>query len=131
MLKGVSFSLNLKNVLYSRPEHLNQQYAAVILKAINHELIDCNRVEAVQEGKRLCVCLPWCQRRLHALRQGAGGGGFIELMLWSGQRSQHAHCNSTNIMMNIKHRPANRAQTHIITAEQHKVNELVLLSGVA
>lgn len=131
MLKGVSFSLNLKNVLYSRPEHLNQHYAAVILKAINHELIDCNRVEAVQEGKRLRVCLPWCQRRLHALRQGAGGGGFIELMLWSGQRSQHAHCNSTNIMMNIKHRPANRAQTHIITAEQHKVNELVLLSGVA
>lgn len=57
MLKGVSFSLNLKNVLYSRPEHLNQQYAAVILKAINHELIDCNRVEAVQEGKRLCVCV--------------------------------------------------------------------------
>lgn len=79
----------------------------------------------------MCVCLPGCQRRLHALRQGAGGGGFIELMLWSGQRSQHAHCNSTNIMMNIKHRPANRAQTHIITAEQHKVNELVLLSGVA
>lgn len=50
-------------------------------------------------------CLPGGQRWLHALRQGAGGGGFIELVLWSGQRSQHAHWNSTNTTM--KHPPRN------------------------
>lgn len=45
----------------------------------------------------LFLCLPGCQTGLHALGQGAGGGGFIELVFRSGQRSQHAHWNSTNI----------------------------------
>lgn len=52
--------------------------------------------------------LPGCQRGLHALRQGAGGGGFIELVLRSGQRSQHAHCNSTNITMKRQTRTTTR-----------------------
>lgn len=34
---------------------------------------------------------PGRQAGLHALRQRAGGRGFIELMLRGGQRSQHAH----------------------------------------
>lgn len=53
-------------------------------------LIIQTSVKAVQEEPVL-ACLPGCQRGLHALRQGAGGGGFIELLLRSGQRSQHAH----------------------------------------
>lgn len=78
---------------------MDWQNVAAILEAINHELIDCtNSVKAVQEEPVL-ACLPGCQSGLHALRQGAGGGGFIELVLWSGQRSQHAHWNRTNITM--------------------------------
>lgn len=57
-------------------------------------------------------CLPGGQRRLHALRQGAGGGGFIELVLWSGQRSQHAHWNGTNTTM--KHPPGNIKNCRVI-----------------
>lgn len=43
------------------------------------------------------LCLPGRQRGLHALRQGAGGRRFIELVLWSRQRPQHAHCSRTCI----------------------------------
>lgn len=82
-------------------------------------LIDCkNSVEAGQEGT-VPVRLPGCQRGLHSLRQGAGGGGFIELVLWSSERSQHARCNSANITM--KRQPANNC-AHVHTqsaAEQH------------
>lgn len=76
----------------------------MILEAINNEINDCkNSVKAGQEGTVL-VSLPRRQSGPHALRQGAGGGGFIQLVLRSSQRSQHAHCNSTNITM--KRQPA-------------------------
>lgn len=75
---------------------MNQQYATV-------------RSSIVKTGQG---GLPGCQSGLHALRQGAGGGGFIELVLWSGQRSQHAHCNSTNITM--------KRQIHTRTAERQR-----------
>lgn len=49
-----------------------------------------------------CVCLcvflgvivPGSQSGLHALRQRAWGGRFIELVLWCGQRSQHVGCKN-------------------------------------
>ncbi len=65
----------------------------------------------VKTGRRGEV-LPGCQSGLHALRQGAGGGGFIELVLWSGHWSQYAHCNSTN---NTK-----KCQTCTRTAERRR-----------
>lgn len=45
------------------------------------------------------VSLPRRQRGLHALRQGAGRWSFAELVLWSGQGSEYAHCKSTHIKM--------------------------------
>lgn len=72
------------------------------------------------------VCLPGCQG-LQALRQGAGRRSFTELVLWSGQRPEDAHCKSTNIT--IKCKPANRCQTK--HGPMTKSKESVLLSGVA
>lgn len=74
----------------------------------------------------MLVCLPGCQSGLHALRQGAGGGGFIELVLWSCQRSQYAHCNSTNMTTNYQ--PVNNCASSYNTQQS---GELLLLSGVA
>lgn len=59
---------------------------ATSLKLIHHEAVD-----PPDGGEGDCAGLPGRQAGLHALRQRAGGRGFIELVLRGGQRSQHAH----------------------------------------
>ena len=62
------------------------------------------------------VHLPGCQSGLDALRQGAGGGRFIELLLRSGQRSQHAHWNHNkrySHMCLIQTLPQKAERTHV------------------